>query len=78
MTTMTGRNADQVAANALAAQGASVLAMRQNWYGMTGDALYFQEQRGEIPVGTWKAAVEAMKIANPYPAGFTPPTVSES
>ena len=71
MTTMTGRNADQVAANALAAQGAAVLAMRQNWYRMTGDALYFQEQRGEVPVGSWKQAVADMKLANPYPEGYT-------
>ena len=66
------KQADVDAAN-LKAQGDSVLATRQAWYHTIGDPMYFKEQRGEVPVGTWKQAVIDMKAANPYPAGYVPP-----
>jgi hypothetical protein len=34
------------------------------------DGLYFKEQRGEVPVGTWKQAVADMKAKNQYPEGY--------
>ena len=66
------KQADVDAAN-LKAQGDSVLATRSQMYNNLLDGLYFKEQRGEVPVGTWKQAVIDMKAANPYPAGYVPP-----
>ena len=63
------KQADVDAAN-LKAQGDSVLATRQAWYHTISDPMYFKEQRGEIPVGTWKQAVIDMKASNPYPEGY--------
>ena len=63
------KQADVDAAN-LKAQGDSVLATRLQMYNNLLDGLYFKEQRGEVPVGTWKQAVIDMKASNPYPEGY--------
>ena len=70
---LVGIKQEQVDAEALKAKGDSVLATRSQMYNNLLDGLYFKEQRGEVPVGTWKQAVIDMKAANPYPAGYVPP-----
>ena len=65
------KQADVDALN-LKAKGDSVVASRRAMYQNELDGLYFKEQRGEVPVGTWKQAVADMKLANPYPEGYTP------
>ena len=61
-----------VDADTLKAKGDSVVASRRAMYQNELDGLYFKEQRGEVPVGSWKQAVADMKLANPYPEGYTP------
>ena len=61
-----------VDAEALKEKGDSVVASRRAMYQNELDGLYFKEQRGEVPVGSWKQAVADMKLANPYPEGYTP------
>ena len=68
---LNGLTQAQVDADALKAKGDSVVAIRQAWYHNEGDPMYFKEQRGEVPVGSWKQAVADMKLANPYPEGYT-------
>ena len=60
-----------VDAEALKEKGDSVVASRRAMYQNELDGLYFKEQRGEVPVGSWKQAVADMKLANPYPEGYT-------
>lgn len=36
-------------------------------YRETADPLFFQFQRGEVTEAEWLAAVEAVKVAHPYP-----------
>ena len=67
-----GIKQEQVDAEDLKAKGDSVVATRQAMYQNELDGLYFKEQRGEVPVGSWKQAVADMKLANPYPEGYTP------
>jgi hypothetical protein len=67
---LSGLTQDEVDAQALKAKGDSVVAIRQGWFHNVGDPLYFKEQRGEVPVGSWKQAVADMKAANPYPEGY--------
>ena len=67
---LVGIKQEQVDAEALKAKGDSVLATRQAWYHTISDPMYFKEQRGEVPVGTWKQAVIDMKASNPYPEGY--------
>jgi hypothetical protein len=67
------KQADVDALN-LQAKGDSVLATRLRWYQNELDVLYFKEQRGEVPSGTWTGAVADMKAANPWPDGYTSPT----
>ena len=67
-----GIKQEQVDAEDLKAKGDSVVATRQAMYQNELDGLYFKEQRGEVPVGSWKQAVAEMKLANPYPEGYTP------
>jgi len=50
---------------------------RRAWYFNVGDPLFFKEQRGEVPAGAWLAAVEQMRELNPYPAGYSPNTITE-
>ena len=59
-----------VDAEALKAKGDSVVASRRAMYQNELDGLYFKEQRGEVPVGTWKQAVADMKAQNQYPEGY--------
>ena len=49
-----------------------VIMNRRAWYFNVGDPLFFKEQRGEVPAGTWVAAVEKMRELNPYPEGYSP------
>ena len=67
-----GIKQEQVDAEDLKAKGDSVVATRQAMYQNELDGLYFKEQRGEVPVGSWKQAVADMMLANPYPEGYTP------
>ena len=67
-----GIKQEQVDAEDLKAKGDSVVASRRMMYQNELDGLYFKEQRGEVPVGSWKQAVADMKLANPYPEGYTP------
>lgn len=67
---LVGIRQEQVDAEALKAKGDSVVAIRQAWFHNQGDPMYFKEQRGEVPVGSWKQAVADMKLANPYPEGW--------
>ena len=60
----------QVDAAAFKVQGDAVLAARKAWYHEIGDPLFFDEQRGKYAAGTWIAAVEKMKLENPYPEGY--------
>jgi len=41
-------------------------------YRETADPLFFQWQRGEATEQEWLDAVEAVKIANPYPESYYP------
>lgn len=41
--------------------------LRLQAYREITDPLFFKEQRGEIEVGTWLKAVEAIKLKYPYP-----------
>jgi hypothetical protein len=66
----------QVDADALKASGDSVVASRQAWYHTVGDGIWFKQQRGEVPEGTWETAVAVMKSDNPYPDGYTSPTAA--
>ena len=59
-----------VDAEALKEKGDSVVASRRAMYQNELDGLYFKEQRGEVPVGTWKQAVADMKAKNQYPEGY--------
>ena len=65
-----GLTQEQVDATALKAQGDTVLATRKAWYHEIGDPMFFDEQRGKYPSETWLAAVERMKLENPYPEGY--------
>ena len=67
---LSGLTQAEVDTQALKAKGDSVVAIRQAWFHTTGDPMYFKEQRGEVPVGSWKQAVADMKSANPYPEGY--------
>lgn len=40
---------------------------RANAYRETSDALFFEYQRGDATEAEWLAAVEAVKVAHPYP-----------
>lgn len=64
------KNQEQVDAETLKAQGDSVVDARQGWYHTIGDGLFFKEQRGEVPMGTWLKASQEMKKSNPYPEGY--------
>lgn len=68
---LVGIRQEQVDAEALKAKGDSVVASRRAMYQNELDGLYFKEQRGEIPVGTWKQAVTDMKAKNQYPEGYS-------
>ena len=72
MVLLTGKTQAEVDADALKAKGDSVVAIRQAWFHNQGDPMYFKEQRGEVPVGSWKQAVADMRLANPYPEGYAP------
>jgi hypothetical protein len=67
-----GLTKEQVAAKDLQSLGDGVLFTRQDWYRKIGDGIFMKEQRGEIPVGTWKQAVVDMKAQNPWPSGYKP------
>tara|TARA_R100000306_G_C4344717_1_gene127063 strand:+ start:578 stop:844 length:267 start_codon:yes stop_codon:yes gene_type:complete len=41
--------------------------MRISAYREQSDPLFFQEQRGEVSAGTWKAKVEEIKAEHPKP-----------
>ena len=69
---LNGLTQAQVDADSLKAKGDSVVAIRQAWFHNEGDPMYFKEQRGEVPVGSWKQAVADMKSQNPYPEGYAP------
>ena len=71
---LVGIRQEQVDAEALKAKGDSVVASRQGWYHTIGDGIWFKQQRGEVPDGTWEQAVAGMKSDNPYPDGYTSPT----
>jgi hypothetical protein len=71
---LVGIRQEQVDAEALTAKGQSVLDARISWYHTVGDGIWFKEQRGEVPPGTWEQAVTDMKASNPYPDGYTSPT----
>lgn len=45
----------------------NVTAMRQAGYQSTSDPIFMQYQRGEATEQAWLDAVEAVKVANPYP-----------
>ena len=64
------KQADVDALN-LQAKGDSVVASRRAMYQNELDGLYFKEQRGEVPVGSWKQAVADMKAKNQYPEGYS-------
>jgi len=40
---------------------------RANAYRETSDALFFEYQRGDATEAEWLAAVQAVKVAHPYP-----------
>jgi len=40
---------------------------RRAAYERESDPIFFKEQRGEVEVGTWAAAIAAIKAANPKP-----------
>jgi len=44
-----------------------VTVARQAGYQSTSDPIFMQYQRGEATEQEWLAAVEAVKLANPYP-----------
>ena len=67
---LVGIRQEQVDAEALKAKVDSVVASRRAMYQNELDGLYFKEQRGEVPVGTWKQAVADMKAQNQYPEGY--------
>ena len=48
-------------------QCAVVEAARLAAYEKESDPLYFKWQRGDATEAEWRAAVDAVKIANPYP-----------
>ena len=47
----------------------AVTVARQSAYQQTADPIFMQYQRGEATEKEWLDAVEAVKDANPYPAG---------
>ena len=73
---LVGIKQDQVDAEALKELGDSVVASRLAWYHTVGDGIWFKQDRGEVPEGTWEQAVADMKSSNPYPDGYVSPTVS--
>lgn len=42
-------------------------ALRRQAYTMEADPIYFKEQRGEVPVGTWLALIDEIKLRYPEP-----------
>lgn len=42
-------------------------ALRQLAYQTEADAVFFKEQRGEVPVGTWLALIDEIKLRYPEP-----------
>jgi hypothetical protein len=71
-----GQTQAQADADALKELGDSVVASRLAWYHTVGDGIWFKQQRGEVPPGTWEQAVADMKADNPYPDGYVSPTVA--
>ena len=67
---LVGIKQEQVDAIGLQNAGNTILSIRKEWYRSTGDGIFMKEQRGEVPVGTWKQAVIDMKASNPYPEGY--------
>jgi hypothetical protein len=65
-----GLTKSQVDDAEIKAQGDVVLVIRKAWYNKIGDPMFFDEQRGKYPTGTWLTAVEKMKLENPYPEGY--------
>lgn len=47
----------------------AVTAARQFAYQQTSDPIFMQYQRGEATEKEWLDAIQAVKDANPYPAG---------
>lgn len=41
--------------------------LRERAYKAEADSLFFQEQRGEVPAGTWQAKVDEIKTLYPKP-----------
>ena len=39
--------------------------LREQAYKAEADPLFFQEQRGEVPAGTWEAKIEEIKVRYP-------------
>jgi hypothetical protein len=67
---LVGKKQADVDADALQAKGQTVLDTRISWFHNIGDPIYMKEQRGEVPVGSWKQAVADMKASNPWPDGY--------
>ncbi len=62
-----GRDAEeQIWADGAAARaGEEVQRNRRNAYQSEADALFFEEQRGEVSEGTWAAKVDEIKLRFP-------------
>lgn len=56
---------DEEAAARLDVQQALVKARREQAYREESDPLYFQEQRGDVPLGTWLAKIAEIKARYP-------------
>lgn len=41
--------------------------LREEAYAIEADKLFFQEQRGEVPAGTWQAKIDEIKERFPKP-----------
>ena len=63
----TARDAEEAAwaAEAPARAAAEVQRNRSNAYQSEADALFFEEQRGEVSAGTWAAKVDEIKARYP-------------
>ena len=63
----TARNAEEAAwaSQAPARAAAEVQNNRRNAYQSEADALFFEEQRGEVSGGTWAAKVDEIKLRFP-------------